>query len=204
MSLRHFAPGIYGWSRYQPDRGYEFNATVLAGEDGTALLVDPVPAEPDELDALKKAASRFVIVLLNGDHERDAARLSRELDAPVQVNSFDAAALHLTGAATFNDGDVLPGGWVAHGLGSMKTAGETVLHHPAKRLLVVGDAVIADPVTGLRLVPHAKLPDRAGALASLAGLMKLDFDGLYVGDGFVLPVGGREALRRFLLKEGVS
>ena len=35
--------------------------------------------------------------------------------------------------------------------------------------------------TGLRLVPHAKLPDRAGALASLATLAKLDFDGLFVG-----------------------
>jgi glyoxylase-like metal-dependent hydrolase (beta-lactamase superfamily II) len=204
MSLRQYASDVFGWSRYQPERGYEFNGTALPGSDGTVLLVDPVPAEPEELSALRKLGTRFVIVLLNGDHERDAARLSRELDAPVRVSALDAPAVKAPLGPTFQHGDTLPGGWVVQTLGAMKTAGESVLLHPAKRALVAGDAVINDPFTGMRLVPHAKLPDRAGALASLATVAKLDFDALYVGDGFHLPTGGRDALRRFLHKEGVT
>lgn len=203
MSLRQYAPDIHGWSRFQPERGYEFNGTALSASDGTVLIVDPVPAEVDELAALRKLGSRFVIVLLNCDHERDAARLSAALDAPVRISALDAPSLKLSGAIPFQHGDTLPGGWVVHTLGAMKTAGESVLLHAQKRALVVGDAVIADPFTGLRLVPHAKLPDRAGALASLAAVAQLDFEGLYAGDGFILPVGGREALRKFLHKEGV-
>jgi hypothetical protein len=203
MPLRRYAPDVYSWSRYQPERGYEFNGTALTNADGTVLLVDPVSPDAEELSAIRGLGRRFTIVLLNCDHERDAARLSGELDAIVRINTFDCSSLHLQGAVGFASGEVLPGGWVAKGLASMKTPGETVLHHPGKRLLIVGDAVITDPHTGMRLVPHAKLPDRAGALASLTTLLKLDFDGLYAGDGFHLPVGGREALRRFLAKEGV-
>ena len=202
MSLRQYAPGIHGWSRYQPERGYEFNGTALSANDGTVLLIDPVPAEPDEIAALRALGRRFAVVLLTSDHERDATRFSREFDAPVQVSSSDAASLRVPAASQFNGGDVLPGGWIVHTLSALKTPGESILHHPTRRTVVCGDAIIADPHTGLRLVPHAKLPDRAGAIASLATLARLDFDGLFPGDGFVMPTGGREALRRFLAKEG--
>ena len=202
MSLRRYASDVFGWSRYQPERGYEFNGTALPSVDGTVLVVDPVPSDDEEVAALRQLGQRFIIVLTTSDHERDAARLSKLLEAPVHVCCNDAASLRGVKAVEFRGGDVLPGGWVVHALTAMKTPGEVVLHHPLKRILVAGDAVINDPATGVRLVPHAKLPDRAGACASLSAVARLDFDALYVGDGFVLPSGGRDALRKFLAREG--
>lgn len=204
MALRHYGSGIHGWSRYQPDRGYEFNGTAVADGAGGVLLIDPVPATPEELAGIRGLGQRFVVLLLNADHERDSARIATELAATVRIHEADAAALRSPAGGTFSDGEDVGGGWIVHRLSAMKTPGESILHHPARRMVIAGDAVIADPVTGLRLVPAAKLPDRVGALASLASLAGLDFDGLFPGDGFVLPSGGREALRRFLSKEGLA
>jgi glyoxylase-like metal-dependent hydrolase (beta-lactamase superfamily II) len=204
MALRHYGSGIYGWSRYQPDRGYEFNGTAALAGEGVVLLIDPVPASTEELTAIRALGQRFEIVLLNADHERDSAQFARFFEAPVSVAAPDASALRSPPTQTFGDGDQLSGGWTVHTLKSMKTPGESILYHPELRTVVAGDAVIADPLTGLRLVPPAKLPDRAGALGALAQVAALDFDALFPGDGFVLPAGGREALRRFLSKEGLA
>lgn len=200
MELRRHALDVYGWSRFQPERGYDFSGTALVAGDAV-LLVDPVPATDDELAALRKLGRRFEIVLLNADHERDAASFARLFDAPVRVARPDLESLRLTGATPLDDGAALAGGWLFRILPDLKTPGESVLFHPGRRLCVLGDALIADPATGLRLVPLARLPDRLKALASLERLAALDFDGLLFGDGFSLPSGGREALKRFLAKE---
>jgi glyoxylase-like metal-dependent hydrolase (beta-lactamase superfamily II) len=197
VPLRTHAPGIYGWSRFQPERGYDFSGTALVS-DGRVLLVDPVPATDEELNALQRLGTQFEIVVLNAHHERDAAAFQQRFNAPVFVSAPDASELKLTGARPFQEEHEFAGGWIGHILPNMKTPGEAVLYHPKLRVVVAGDAVIGDPLTGLRLVPPAKLPNRAGALASLRTLSQLDFDGLILGDGFSLPSGGRDALRRFL------
>lgn len=204
MGLRQFGDDIHGWSRFQPERGYDFNGTALVG-NGLVVLVDPVPATAAELEAIARLAGgtrRFEIVLLNAHHERAAAAFAKHFHAPVRVPAGDEAEVQVAPRVAFADGTMFGGEWIAKTLTHHKTPGETVLYSPSRRTLVVGDAVIADPVTGLRLVPPAKLPNRAGALAALRELTTLDFDALYTGDGFVLPSGGREALRRFLEKEG--
>jgi glyoxylase-like metal-dependent hydrolase (beta-lactamase superfamily II) len=201
MSLRRFPGPVFVWSRFQPERGYDFNGTALPSPDGTVLLVDPVSPTDAELDELRALGSRFVVVLLTADHERAAAHVSKVLEAPVFAPEADLAAVKLPGAQPFAESHVFPGGWVAHHLASLKTPGETALFHPGRRALVVGDAVIADPVTGLRLVPPAKIANRAAAFASLRRLAALDFDALFVGDGFSLPSGGKAALESFLARE---
>lgn len=201
MSLRHLAERVRGWSRFQPDRGFEFNGTALIADDGLVLLVDPVPATDEEVSALRQLGSRFEVVLLNAHHERDAARMASRFDAIVRAPRADLPLLKNTGGRPFDDGDTLGDGWVVKTLSDHKTPGESALWHPARRQLLVGDAVIADPLTGLRLPPPAMLHDRPAALAGLEKLAELDFDALFTGDGFVLPAGGREALRRFLKRE---
>jgi glyoxylase-like metal-dependent hydrolase (beta-lactamase superfamily II) len=198
--LRLHADDVFGWSRFQPERGYDFNGTALvAGE--TVLLVDPIAATPAEFEAIRKLGRRFEIVLLNADHERDAAHFAKSLDAPIHVARADLTGVRTAGALPVDDGQKLPGGWIFRTFANLKTPGESVLLHPGKRLCIVGDAIIADPVTGLRLVPPIKIGDRAAALGSLGQLAALDFDGMICGDGFSLPSGGREALRRFLARE---
>lgn len=200
MPLTRYPGPVYQWSRFQPERGYDFVGTALPDGHGTVLLVDPVPPTDDELAALRQLGRSFDIVLTNADHERDAARLAALLDAPVWLHEADRAAVKFTGTRPLSDGAEFPGGWVVHHLPSLKTPGEIALHHPGRRQLLVGDAVIADPATGLRLVPPAKLPDRSAALATLKKLLALDFDALFVGDGFQLPSGGRSALEQFVAR----
>lgn len=204
MILRRHLDFAFGWSRLQPDRGFDFNGTALVTPE-KVLLVDPIAAMPDELvqlGALRGGTRRFEIVLLTCDHERSAAAFARAFGATVWVPAADAVELTLRDAHTYAPGHDFGGGWIAHAVPDQKTPGETALYNAALRTLVVGDAVIADPVTGLRLPPPAKIRDRTAALAALRTLAALDFDALLVGDGFVLPTGGREALRRFLEKEG--
>jgi len=200
MGLRQHADGVYGWSRFQPERGYDFNGTAIQAGD-TVLLVDPVPATEDEHAAIARLGKRFEIILLNCDHERDAAHFAQRYGAPVRISRADLGGLKLSGAIPVDVGSVLGDGWVFHTFPDLKTPGESALVHPGRRLCVIGDAVVADPLTGLRLVPAAKIADRAKALASLDKLAALDFDGLICADGFSLPSSGREALRRFLARE---
>ncbi len=194
MTLRTYSPGVYGYGRHQPERGYDFNTTVVASD--TVLVIDPVAPTPDELAALRLLGSSFVVVILNADHERASADVAAALGAQVYAPRADVPLLRCQDVTPFDDGYVFPGGFVAHVFSDLKTPGESVL--VGRGIAVVGDAVIADPVTGLRLVPPQKIADRAKALASLDRLALLDFDGLYTGDGFALPQGGRAALRKFL------
>lgn len=202
MVLRRHEEFVWGWSRFQSDRGFEFNGTALQTADGTVLLVDPVPATDAEIDALRQLGQRFEVVLLNAHHERDAARFATLFDAPVKVPRADASLVKSQNAMSFDDGAEFEGGWIARTLPNQKTPGETVLWNEERKILLVGDALIADPLTGLRLPPPAMISDRFAALESLATLLELDFDMLLTGDGFVLPAGGHEALRRFLVREG--
>ncbi len=201
MALRHYAAGISGWGRLQPDRGYDFCGLALdEGED--VLLVDPVAPQPDEFAGLQALGSKFTIVLLNADHERASATLARTLGATVWAPRADLALLAQPGAQPFEDGHVFVGGWTAHTVAHLKTPGETVLHHAESGTLVVGDALIADPLTGLRLPPPGKVPDRDAAWRSLRALCdRLEFDAVYFGDGFSLPQGGKAAMLRLLERE---
>jgi glyoxylase-like metal-dependent hydrolase (beta-lactamase superfamily II) len=201
MFLRCHAPGVYGWSRFQAERGYDFNGTALVceGDDtGTVLVVDPVAPTEDELNAIRRLGSRFIVVLLNADHERVGVWLAKELAAPLRISEPDLQFIAAPEAVGYRDGHVFPGGWVAHIMRDLKTPGEAILYHADKGILVIGDAVIGDPVTGLRLVPPSRLGDRDAALASLSTLLAYDFDSLILGDGFVLPSGGKAALQQFL------
>lgn len=202
MVLRRHEEFVWGWSRFQSDRGFEFNGTALKTNDDTVLLVDPVPATDAEIEALRKLGNRFEVVLLNAHHERDAARFASVFNAPVRVPRPDASLVKVKDALGFDDGADFGGGWIARTLSDHKTPGESVLWNEVRKLLLLGDALIADPLTGLRLPPPAMIKDRFAALQSLATLLELDFEMLLTGDGFVLHGGGREALRRFLVREG--
>ena len=197
MTLRCHGPGLYGWGRFQKLWGYDFNGTALVSAEGV-VITDPIAPTDAELEALRALGQPVDVVLLNADHARASAEVAAALGAPVWIPAADHALLTQPDLRTYGAGHVFRGGWVAHAIPHHKTPGEMVLHHPGRGVLVVGDAVIGDPVTGLRFVPAKKLPDRDAARAALRPLLALDFDALLLGDGFVLPQGGHAALTRFV------
>ena len=79
-----------------------------------------------------------------------------------------------------------------------KSPGEIAFHDPARRLLIVGDAVIGNPPGQLSLLRERVMDDPARLRASVRSLLELDFDALMVGDGVPIREGGRERLRELV------
>jgi glyoxylase-like metal-dependent hydrolase (beta-lactamase superfamily II) len=79
-----------------------------------------------------------------------------------------------------------------------KSAGEVALHDAARRLLIVGDAVIGNPPGRLSLLPERVMDDPRGLRASVRTLLELDFDAVLVGDGVPIGEGGRERFQELV------
>jgi glyoxylase-like metal-dependent hydrolase (beta-lactamase superfamily II) len=203
-ALRCYGPGLYGWGRHQERWSFDFNGHALVTLDGPdqglVLVVDPVPPTDSELDAIRALGDRHIVVVLNSDHERAAGDVAKALDAPVFAPTQDLGDISVPGVIGYGDDQVLPGGWRVKMLTDLKTAGESVLYHADRRVLVVGDAVVGDPVNGMRLVPALKIPDHQKAIASVATLLDLDFDALLLSDGYCLAQGGKAVVQGFVTR----
>ncbi|GAC1585467.1 MAG: hypothetical protein NVS3B28_08210 [Candidatus Velthaea sp.] len=174
------------WSRWQPDRGVDFNSWLVEGPAG-AFVVDPL--EPPDASVLARCREANVraIVITNRDHERAAAMFARELGAAVIASEADAPQLTLAVDRTVAGGDDIFG-WTVIALEGFKTPGEMVLHSAERHAAISGDAFWGAPAGALRLMPDEKLADPARALLSARRVRALRLDHLLVGDG--LPVFG--------------
>ncbi len=170
------------WSRWQPDRGLNFNSWLVSGDAGS-FVVDPL--EPDDAEAVFarcRAAGVRAVVVTNRDHERAAARFANELQAEVIAPAADAAQLRVAADRTVVDGDEVFG-WHVLVLDGYKTPGEMVLYSPARRAAISGDAFWGAPAGALRLMPDEKLADPVNAVLSARRVRALELEHLLVGDG---------------------
>src|ERR1700680_5048247 len=117
-------PGVWSWSRWQPDRELDFNAFFIETSEGN-LVVDPL--EPDD-ETLAELVSRGLAAVLvtNRDHERASASVAQATGAQVIASVLDAPLLAQPAARTVEPGDVVHG-WTVLGFDGLKTAGEIAL-----------------------------------------------------------------------------
>ncbi len=173
-------PGVWSWSRWQPDRGLDFNGFFVETPDGN-LVVDPIEPDEQTLAELRERGVAAVLVT-NRDHERSTAAVVAATGATVIASALDAPLL--THAV---DRTVVPGelvfGWTVIGLDGFKTAGEIALYQKACRTAIVGDALWGTPAGALTLMPDAKLADPVRAALSARALRARWVDHLLVGDG---------------------
>ncbi len=191
--MHEFLPGILTWPWRSERHGYDFHGTLVLHEAGN-LCIDPVEPPEEVLDRLaKEGVAR--IVLTNRNHVRAAGRVRERTRARVAIHPADAEYARSQGATL--DAELAVGERVGPfrvvGVPG-KSPGEIALHDPARRLLVVGDAVIGNPPGRLSLLSERVMDDPARLRASLRRLLELDFDALLVGDGVPLRVGARERL----------
>ena len=173
-------PGVWSWSRWQPDRAMDFNGFFVASAEGN-LVVDPIEPGDALLDDLR-ARGVAAVVITNRDHERATAAVVAATGAQVIASALDAPSLAIGVDRTVAPGDVVFG-WTVIGLDGFKTPGEIVLYDRARKAAIVGDALWGTPAGALTLMPDAKLADPERAALSARSLRARTIDHLLVGDG---------------------
>lgn len=191
--MRELLPDVLTWSWRSPPHGYDFNGHLLRLPGGN-LCIDPADPTPEDLtEIVRLGVSR--ILLTNRNHVRDANRVRSRTGARTAIHPADAG--HARGQGAVID-DALAVGETIGPLQVVgvpgKSPGEIALHWPARRLLIVGDAVIGNPPGRLALLREQVIDDPPQLRASLRALLALDFDALLVGDGTPLLHDARAQL----------
>jgi glyoxylase-like metal-dependent hydrolase (beta-lactamase superfamily II) len=195
--MREFLPGVLVWSRLSEPHGYDFNGTLVLHEEGN-LCIDPVEPGEEVLDRLAKEGVARVLIT-NRNHTRAANRLRERTGARVCIHPADADYARGQGTAI----DLLLAVGERVGPFSVvgvpgKSPGEIALYDAARRLLVVGDAVIGNPPGRLALLRERVMDEPARLRASVRRLLDLDFEALLVGDGTPIETRARERLRELV------
>ncbi len=195
--MREFLPGVLSWPWFSEPHGYDFNGTLLLHGEGN-LCVDPVEPSEEVLDRLAKEGVAQILIT-NRNHTRAANRVRERTGARVAIHPADAAYARDQGTAIDAELEVgeLVGPFTVVGVPG-KSPGEIALHDPARRILIVGDAVIGNPPGRLSLLRERVMDDPARLRATIRSLLELDFDALMLGDGFPIREGGRERLRELV------
>jgi glyoxylase-like metal-dependent hydrolase (beta-lactamase superfamily II) len=189
--MQEIAPGVWHWTALRETIGGEVSSYYLAEEQ---VVIDPMlPPEPPDWFQPENA------ILTCRHHDRNAWQLG----CMVWVVAQGAHELEGRGEfRTYEWGDELPGGVVAHEVDAL-SPDETALYIPAHRALAVGDGVIRwDPAGPLGFVPDRYMDDperdKAGLRVAFERLLELDFDLLLLAHGNPVVGGAKEHLRAFL------
>ncbi len=195
--MRELLPGVLSWSWFSEPHGYDFNGTLVLSAEGN-LCVDPVEPSAEVLDRLAKEGVAQILIT-NRNHTRAANRVRERTGARVVIHPADAGYARDQGTAIDAGLEVgeRAGLFTVVGVPG-KSPGEVALHDPARRVLVVGDAVIGNPPGRLSLLRERVMDDPARLRASVRSLLELDFDALLVGDGVPICKGARERLRELV------
>ena len=195
--MREFLPGVLTWSWFSEPHGYHFNGALVLHKGGN-LCIDPVDPTDGVLDRLAKEGVARILIT-NRNHTRAANRVRERTGAGVAIHPADAP--YARDQSTRIDAELEVGERVGPftvvGVPG-KSPGEIALHDPARRLLIVGDAVVGNPPGQLSLLRERVMDDPSRLRASVRKLLEIDFDALLVGDGVPIREGGRERLQELV------
>ena len=195
--MREILTDIFTWPWFSEPHGYNFNGHFIRHAHGN-LCVDPVePSDEDLAEMARQGVARILIT--NRNHSRAANKIRARTGARTAIHPADTAHARSEGAELddqLNPGDrvgpfvviVAPG----------KSQGEVVLHWPARKILLVGDAVVGDPPGKCKLLPDKVVDDPPRLRDSVRQLLALDFDIFLVGDGVPILQSAKERLRELV------
>jgi glyoxylase-like metal-dependent hydrolase (beta-lactamase superfamily II) len=198
--MEELVPGLWHWTA-RHDRIHATVSSYYLAEDG--VLIDPMtPAEG--LEWFRRVRPPRHVLLTNRHHDRHAWRLRDAFGCTVHCVENGAYELEDRGPVeTFEFGETLPGGVVAHEVDAI-CPDETALHLPAHRALACADGVVRTSGGQGRLafVPDGLMDEpeetKQNLRAAYRRLLTLDFDLLLLAHGLPLATGGKEALREFV------
>ncbi|MGH7780601.1 MAG: MBL fold metallo-hydrolase [Candidatus Binataceae bacterium] len=195
--MKTIAGDILTWSWFSEPHGYNFNSFLIADRSGN-LVVDPVEPGAEDLRELTRAGvSR--ILLTNRNHVRAANRIRASTGARIAIHRDDADYARGQGAELDDELRVNEkiGPLVVVGVPG-KSPGEVALHWPARKILIVGDAVVGNPPGRLSLLRETVVDDPPKLRESVRGLAALDFDTMLLGDGECMLNDAKLRLRELI------
>jgi hypothetical protein len=189
--MDEIAPGVWHWTARRESIGNNVSSYYLAEE---RVAIDPM-LPPERPDWFRPEHA----ILTTRHHDREAWQLG------CTVWVVEQGAYELEGRGEFRTyawGDELPGGLVAHEVGSL-SPDETALHSASRRALAVGDGVVRREANGpLSFVSDRLMDDperdKAGLRAAYRQLLELDFDLLLLAHGDPVVGDAKEQLRAFV------
>ena len=195
--MREILPGIFTWSRFSEPHGYDFNGYLIRDPRGN-LCIDPVPPDDTDLDTIARVGVAKIL-LTNRNHSRASNAVRERTGAAVLIHPDDAP--HASAQGTPIDGALR----IGEPIGPLvvvgapgKSPGEVVLHWPARRILIVGDAVIGNPPGRCSLLREKVMDDPPRLRRSVRGLLDLHFDVLLFGDGVPILHDAHARLRELV------
>ncbi len=200
--MQQILPGIYTWSWYSEEKGYNFNSYAIPTDDGL-VVIDPVHISEENLKELKILGTPEHILLTNKDHERISAMFKQLFNSIIYIHEHDANDLKEFPEGLFTEEAILPGGIQPILIEHNKSPGETAFYIPDKKLLIIGDALIGYPQGGFSLLPAIKYLDPEKTQSSLTKLLDYPYDTILVGDGYSVLHQPKEALQRFLERKDI-
>lgn len=193
--MKKLFDGAWMWSVFNEEKGFDFNGHLLRTSEGV-VMVDPVALAPEDLSLIEREdLEPDALVITNRNHLRAREEVLSRWSVPVVLHEAEVAQAGVPADRTVKNGDKVLGLVVVHLPG--KSPGEIGLFWPAKRALLLGDALIA-PGGRLKTVPADKQDDPRLLRASLETLRGYDFDALLVGDGSPILDDAKTAVVRWL------
>ncbi|HMD05219.1 MAG TPA: hypothetical protein VKG68_08075 [Candidatus Binatus sp.] len=188
---------VLTWSWFSEPHGYNFNGLLIPDPSGN-LCIDPV--EPNDAvmnELVRIGVSR--ILLTNRNHLRAANRVRERTGARTCIHPDDAGYAKAQGALI---DDELHAGEKIGPLEvisvSGKSPGEVAFLWPARKCLIVGDAVIGNPPGHLKLLRESVMDDPPRLRRGVERLLALDFDTIFVGDGVSVLGDAKQQLRELV------
>lgn len=198
--LTEVVPGIQHWSAVHPNHGQTVHSAYLPEQ---RAVIDPIGTN-GLLGALAEAGGVEQVLLTNRHHLRGSADIAEHFGAALRC---PRAGLHeFKGPETpefiaYEWGDEVMDGITAHEVGSLAPDDGALHIAIGPGALALADAAMVDE-GGFGFVPDSLMDDpegtKAGLLAALERLLRLDWDVLLMAHGPPLPAGGREALQAFV------
>ncbi|MGF1677863.1 MAG: hypothetical protein ACFCUX_01570 [Candidatus Methylacidiphilales bacterium] len=190
------APGIVSWSVYSEEcKTHLFSHAHVFQQQ--LVLIDPViPKNQSVWRKISPLGTPNLIILTNGNHERDSQRFAEEFSLPIASSAEAARELS-------RKPDIILDGQVQlQGLKPIPSPGggpgELALFSPSAHLLILGDAVINLPSTGLQLLPEKYRTESKKMILSLATLLNLPFETVLMAHGLPLIHQSKAQLRKLL------
>jgi len=195
--MREILDGIFTWPLFSAPHGYNFNGHLIRHAGGN-LCVDPVSPDLATLDEIRRLGVARILIT-NRNHSRASNQVRAATGARTAIHPDDAA--HARAQGTELDDSLAAGGLygplVAVAVPG-KSPGELAFRWPARRILLVGDAVIGNPPGRCGLLSEQVMDDPSRLRESVRGLLALDFDSLLVGDGEPILAGAKARLEELV------